>query len=507
MAAARPPRLRFLLAAAALILLPIACAGADPDRLHTGKTEEDNYEMKVPATWAWGPASDYEKYGAKERAERLAKVKKPDGTETDAEGYGGRVLLTLQPVPKEVDADYETWLRDWMAMVEESRLQADPNTGNVPPEIQGKVEAAREKIEKALAALGGLASVQDLLLSRFKGAKPKLEIDAHAVFIGGVPAVKVTAEEKAANLAGQEADCEARMFVWVIRKKMYRLVIWLWPAKGLTVGLRTEADIIEGLFAIPKTTPIPKRDAPPAATLGGGDDDKVEGDSAEEKDVKDLARGVKVKKLKRFASKSMDRSKPVERDMVFEFYAHDRVGSEAFLSMMAYPVQSGLTGFKIDSYLAKLWPDFVAVHPKGPLKVMPFPPVAPKTPFLSMPDFAKAKEQARPQNDKDGKPEAPSKGDMDRLGILEEAKDVKLSGDKVRFCWRCAYYGSLERIGDDFQVKWMFSTPEYSYVVYATFRKDGLKIFGPDVTTMLGTIALVEAPKTPGGGSKPSGGK
>ena len=35
-------------------------------------------------------------------------------------GQGGRVMLSVQDIPKEVDPDYETWLKDWQILQEQA---------------------------------------------------------------------------------------------------------------------------------------------------------------------------------------------------------------------------------------------------------------------------------------------------------------------------------------------------------------------------------------------------
>src|SRR5438477_8352194 len=88
-------------------------------RLHG--SDEKNYWLTIPEDWAWGRESDYAKHGAVEVAQKEyavaddGSITLPDGTVLKGPyvpGVGGRVMLTQQDVPKELDPDYETWLME-----------------------------------------------------------------------------------------------------------------------------------------------------------------------------------------------------------------------------------------------------------------------------------------------------------------------------------------------------------------------------------------------------------
>src|SRR5689334_18705146 len=104
-------------------LLSARGAGAAGDHVHD--SDELNYALRVPEAWQWEEKGAYEKYGAKEvaarRLETLANGK-------PAVGLGARCVLTVQDVPKELDAAYEGWLADYQVLQEDIKQKGEEVT-------------------------------------------------------------------------------------------------------------------------------------------------------------------------------------------------------------------------------------------------------------------------------------------------------------------------------------------------------------------------------------------
>jgi hypothetical protein len=245
-------------------------------------------------------------------------------------------------------------------------------------------------------------------------------------------------------------------------------------------------------FAIPNKTPIPRREsaAPGSSAMA---DEAPKGDEAVEKTVSNQLMEFEILKAKRFLSKELDRTTVTDRDVAFSFTADDKQGSSVIFEARAHRLSGGTVGFRLDDWILGLWPEWVKTHPAGAIGVAPFPPVTEKAPFLSFPDLKKKKEIARPPVDKDGKlADPPSRSEVEKMGLATEVKQVKIGPVKAHECWRCAMWGTLERVGGDFSYRWVFSSPRYTYAFRLFMRKDAITVFGPDVEKMLASFKLIE---------------
>lgn len=478
----RCPRLLLLLAlVASLGLRPLAPARAD--KIKDG--EDDNYALHVPDSWAWAPLDDLGKLGVKVAANRRLETL-ADG-KTAAAGEGGRLLLSVQDVPKDFEPEYETWVAEWQLLeVEAQKLE------EVPEALDIKIKAAREKIDRAVAGLAARDEVKSLLLNRWdKDPKkwPAHEVDGVNVEVSRVPAAQVKAHGPCANLAAEPGECEGRLFAWVIRKKMYRLAMWAWHTKHDREHLKDDLDTIELSFEIPKPTAIPKKPIAPPPGADPADAPKVDGDSGEVKPVTDLAFGFRVTKPKKFKSVPVDRSKPDQRELGFRFDANQGPSSST-VDLLVYRIKGAVTAFNLDDYLKGLWTSFEKGHPKGALSTMPFPAVSPKQPLLTLPDLAKKKEVKRTEPD-----EHVSVSDMERFGVIVEAKMATIKKERVKGAWRFCMIGLTERAGEETHLHYAFSNDERTYVLRIVVRKDGWGFFKDEIAEILKTFEILEEPK------------
>ncbi len=476
------PRLLLLaLAGATLCLHPAGPAAAD--RIRDG--EDDNYAIHIPDSWAWGPVDDLGKIGVKQVANRRLEVL-ADG-KTPAAGEGARLLLSVQEVPKDFEPDYETWVAEWQQLEVEAQKFEE-----VPEALDTKIKAARAKVDKALEGLTGRAEIQSLLLNRWdKDPKkwPAPEVDAENIEIAKVPAGQVKAHGTCANLAGEPATCEARLFAWVIRKKLYRLAMWAWPTKHDREHVRDDLDTIEFSFEIPKPSAIPKKPLAPVPAGDAGDAPKVDGDSGEVKTLKEDDFGFHVTKPKKFKTIPIDRSKPDQRTTGFRFDA-TQGSSSAVVDLLVYRIKGGVTPFSLNTYLADLWPAFQLGHPKGSFGTYPFAPVTPKAPFLSLPDLAKKKEVKRTEPD-----DRISAADMERFGVVSDAKMATIKKERVGDARRFCLSGVAERTGEEWHIHYAFTTDERVYVLRVTVRKEGWGFFKEEIAEILRSFELLPPAK------------
>ena len=480
-------RLAFVLWSALATL--VAVAPARPARAEKIKDDDaNNFVLKVPDTWSFGDVSPFAAHKVVAVGERRLEVLR-DGT-TKGTGQGGRLMLSVQDAPATLPADYAAWLYDWQVL-EAQAAKMDP----VTEEVSKKIDDLRTKLDDALTALAGAPGTADLLMSRWSkdpATWPPVQ-KAAGEKIGGVPAAKLTVEAPAANLSGNDAPCKARMFVWVLRKKLYRLALWGWTTPGDREQVGADLDEIELTFEHGKTEEVqPKR----AATDAPAGPDPAEapvakdGDAGERKPVKDLAFAFEVVKPVKFKSKELDRSTKEDRNTAFSFTAQAG-GADAIVDCLAYQVTgTGATAFEIADYLKGLWTGFVKAHPNGKLETWPFPPYTEKGGFLQVPDSGKKKEVKRPASEKDLDA---SVSDMERVGVASEGKGVKIGGVKVKETWRWMMKGLLDRVGEDVQAHYTFSTGERTYVLRVTARGGGFDRFKPEIAEILKSFRLIES--------------
>lgn len=467
------------------LLALAAVAAPSPARAERVKDDDaNNFVLKVPDSWAWGDVSPFAAHKVLVLGERRLEVLR-DGT-TKGTGQGARVMLSVQDAPASLPADYSAWLYDWQVL-EAQAAKMDP----VTEEVGKKIDDLRAKLDEALLALAGAPGVPDLLMSRWAkdpATWPPTQ-KAAGERIGGVPAAKLSVEAPSANLGGNDAPCKARMFVWVLRKKMYRLALWAWPTQGDREQLGADVDEIELTFEHAKNAEAePKRartdapaDADPAAAPVAQD-----GDAGERKVVKDLAYGFEVVKPVKFRAKEIDRSSKDDRNTAFSFSA--QTGSaDAIVDCIAYSLENAV---ETQAYLKELYPRFVRGHPKGALESWPFPTYTEKAGFLVLPDVAKKKEVKRPASEKDFDA---SLSDLERMGVAGEVKGVKIGGVKVKETWRWMMKGLLERTGEDVQISFTFTSSERRFFLRVTARAGGLERFKPEVAEILKSFRLLDS--------------
>jgi len=502
------PRVLAVLATAALSFVSGRLASADPPAITTQPlhgSDEENYWLKIPPGWTWGRPSDFEKYGAKEVAERRIEklpnngepVKLPNGTVVT--GCGGRTILTRQDIPKdvalpkEIADEYESTLVELQVLDIKARQLVETTGEDVPEALDNQIKEVRKKVAAGLEAICKLDKVQDILRSRYGKNPPTIEIDTGD--LGGVPAGEIKAEGTAPNLAGEDAPCTGHMLVCVVRNKLWRMCTWTWMTSRLRTILITDQDQLEMQFAMPKIAAIPKKPVEVIAA-GSSNDPAADPDANSEHPVTAIDRECKIFKPKGWVSKSnqqIDRSKAFERELCFQLSRRDRTGNEAIVSVSAWHMQGGTSPFDADKHMETTWRDFQVNHAKGPIKTFPFLRITEKAKFLTLPDFTKPKEIERTL-DKDGKPETVKRSRLDELGVVEEAKAVVLGKEKVRMTWRLSLDGILDRFGQETAIQYIFATQNWAYVMYVTFRKDGQKAWAAETQKILSSFEL-EPPK------------
>jgi hypothetical protein len=465
------------LAGLALALLALLAGSA------LGRVKDDdslNYEISVPDDWSWIDTGPFEKQAVVAAADRRLETL-ADGK--PAEGEGGRVLLSVKDPPKVFPTeDYESWLYDWQQLEQQAKTK-DP----VPDEMARQIDDLRAKIEKALGELAATPEVQSLLLERFGGSAAGVTTDARGVEIGTIPAAKVGLEADAANHAGRKSKCQASMHVWVLRKRMYRLAVLIWPTARDREHLRDQRDEIELSMDMRKKEAMQRKAAPPKPDEPAADPGKGPGGKGERQTVRDLAMGFEAVKPARLIAQEIDRSEAKDRDTAFRFQAENQ-GDSVTVEMFSFRIgTAGATGFDLKQYFGDMWSQFLKSHPAGPISTSPFPPATPRNPFLTLPDLSKKKDVARPADPE----EKVSTSDMERLGVLQEVKNASVGKEKVDHAWRWHQKGNVERVGDDWWLVYTFSTDTRTYVVRITVRKGGWTVWKDDVVEVLHSIVLI----------------
>jgi hypothetical protein len=464
-------------------------------------SDELNYILRVPDAYEWGDPSPFkdEKVDALAdwRLETLAGKEK-----TPATGQGARVMLAVSDVPASLDKDYEVWLYDWQ-VIEAAAKSRDLNEDEIK-----KSDELRTKIDEALSKLAALPEVRGILLARFskdpKGWPPVEEKGCGP--LGGVEAVELATEGTCANLGGNDGLCVGRLFVSVVRKKMFRLVMWGFRANPKDrEGIKNSFDTIEFAFEHHKTEALLAKKPPPAAAGNGdggakpaGDDEKLK-----RKPVRDIPYGFEVLKPEKFVEQPFDRATTAGRDVGFTFIAQNG-GASALVDLKVYRIgRAGVTAFSMEKYLGGLWKTFLLEHPAGPLKALDFPPYSAKNGALSLPDPAKfkdvTKDAKRPPEPKPGSKEKPTKyepedisvGEAVRLGICEEVHSASLEGKKIREMWRWSMAGSLPKVGDDTQAQYCFSTTERTYVIRVYGRGGGWDMYKKEIAELLQSFRIL----------------
>ncbi len=473
--------LRRVLVAVAGAALCAAPRAALADKVH--ENEALNYALQVPDTWTWPPPESREDDVVEVAQRRLLTLA---DEKTEGRGRGGRLFLAVADPPRELPKDYEDAVADW----QQARAQ-----GKRPEDLE-------QRIRKDLAGLASLPDVRRILLMRFDEdpAKwPAVTVDPWVLMSKddtdvAVPAAEVGASGTARNLLGEPMPCEARMFVLVIRKKMVRLVTWIWPSEGDPAAkpprkadaedLRTDVDEIQSWFRIPKKEAIRRR---PEEAAPGPDKEEAVGDSAEEKPASNLAEGWSLTKPKGFRTTSPDRrTVPADRFTAFRMEASTKAGALALVEVFVHSVDDPAAAPPTpQGRLPEDWRRFLSDHGAGPLTTAPFP----RAVFLALPDFAKAKEVKRPPPSES---EPANLADLERWGVAEKGKDVRIGKTKVRSPYRTCLRGSRERVGSDTTILWMFSTQKRVFLIRLTAFRDALDLWKAPLQRFLDGFTLAE---------------
>lgn len=492
-ASARRPARSVRRATAVLLLALLGSATAPLRPASAEKVADDealNYLLRLPDRWDFLPVGRLSDLGvvkvAEAKLETLA-----DGS--PGKGHGARLLLSVQDVnPKTapgLDPAYEEWLREWQELVEQSK-----QVEQISEELREKIDAAYNRIDKQLMSLAEKPEVLSLVMSRWGGLNDRSSWPVYRledqVRLGGVPAAKVAVDDASANLAGTDGPCHAVQFVYVLRKKIVRLALWRWPAPRDKERLRDDLDMIELNFEVLKAEALGAKKPSGAKPPPPDDAPKKEG---KRETVRDVGMGFEVVKPARFEAKDVDRSKDSERNLGFELKAED-AGSDAIVELLVYRVgRPGAVAFSLDDWIRNVGTNFITAHPQGAIEVLPFAAPSAKAPFLSLPDLAKKKEIKRPSAEDLEK--RLSKTETEKLGIVSDAKNAKIGHAKLRETWRFGMKGSLERVGADVQLQYVFTYETRTYVLRVTMRRDGVEKFGAEVAEILKSLTLLDDPK------------
>jgi hypothetical protein len=495
--------------ALALLLTAVSIGGGGGADAAIYDDDQQNYQLNAPDSW---PRIDHTPFAAHSVVLALERRLKTLKGDVPAKGEGARMLLSSSDkLPKSLDADYETWLAAWQIREGEVARLREQIRGvpqdQIPLPITERLELvekltaeSREKVEKALLGLGNDKEVQKLLLSRFD-ADPKKwptpEIDERAN-LGGIPAVTIELKRvDCPNLEGLPQQCRARMTICVLRKRIYRLVFWMWPQQFDPEHIKAESDDMEMNFQFIKTTAIPRKAEDKPVLPPGGGAIAPTGPEVEEKTDTDRSMSFSILKPKGWRPIPFDRTKPAEQYYGVRYDITDSSGAQINFDMFSYRIQGLGSGFNVDDYLTSLWPTFLLMHPTGVLLTYPFPTATPKTPFLTLPNFEKKIAVKRPPPPgKDKKPEKMSKDDLERLDVLAQSKGIDIGKEKVRDCWRFCMFGqATSGIGDELALNYVFSTSERTYAFRVFVRKDAREKWGADLKRCLESFKILEDPK------------
>lgn len=487
-----------LLGAACLVLC--LCRGASPAFAgEKVKDDQGNYELRIPDNWVWIDvgAESFVKQSVVAGAERRFGPDEllADG-KTKATGQGARLLLTVSDVPPSVDAEYESWLRDLQVM-ETEVATIDDTTPALAEKKEALIKSCgeiRTKIEKTLETLARQQEIQALLMKRFDADPkkwPPVEVESDNKEIGKIPAAYVHAEGDSANLDGNVQKTEARLFIWIIRKKLYRLAMWAWPATSRDrEHLKDDLDQIEVSFDIKNKSALPPKSDKKPVDVPGSEPVKVDGDSDKVIEVKDLAYGFKVTKPKKFKTEPLDRAKNPQQAATFT--ARSAQATVVVELMIYRNLRAGLVPFKLEDWLTRNFVDFFKGHPEGNVDTYPFAPVSSKASFLSLPDLTRKKEIKRPPADQMDKI---SMSDVTKAGAVTESRQIAVGKEKVRDAYRFCMRGNAPRQGPDTRIEYTFSTSERTFVVRVFMHEDGWSLWKDEIAEILKSFEILEEPK------------
>jgi|GEM_PF-4562649 len=441
----RPLMIAALLGAVTAMLPGAAAADVLSSKTH-------NYSVETPTGWVReAPKPSWDKDGVVDGARRLLE-KRYDGK--PAKGQAAQMHLSVLPAPE------GKTLAD---------LAADPLLREFLTRIFGAPEQAPavETEETVIKGENGDAS-----------------------------ALRLITKGSSTNLQGDAGPCRALMLMTVVKKKLYRLRLVAWTTQHDDEGLGSDLDSIDINFQIldvqGEKVKGARPDGPGADGKGpdGADDAPAEGDSAEEKEVKDDLQGWRFVKPKKLATREIDKeSYPYIVSMVG---ANDRDGS-VDITLSAYPNGLIMNGQQVpDQDIRKWittswWQILQANHPDGALETYDWPPFRPTASFLVLPTFDKPFMIAETPKKRDPEPSA---GDIEKKFRMVESVKGMLGKQKAGEAWRGVCKGSRPRVGPEITLRYAWRTPKLTYMLNISFARDALPRYGAPVEQLLKSFEL-----------------
>jgi hypothetical protein len=477
------------------------CAGGKMKDFDDLNVQVQLPDMNQPGAWDWEAVAPKlaEEHGARALAKRHPELLK-DG-KTPNEGNGARLMLTVQDVPASLDPDYETWLRDLFLYDQELakvRGMEEVDTKQ-EQELEKKIDETRKKIDDALVALAGRPEVQAALVHRFGDAGKGLAKARAGVEIDTLPAAIVEVGDRknpatANHLGGVASPCIGKMWIWVIRKRFYRLVTWSWPITK-DGKLKDAEHFIDDLdfiemssITIPKKEPIPRRPEEPGPTIPkpGGAEAGMKGTPAEV--LTDLPFAFRVTKPENWRKRELDRSKEDDRFMGFQIDSvATKEGDHAIVELLVYRVEMGaVTGFNAPAHFVRSFKTFLNEKKTGALATHSFPVISAKAPYLSLPD-GKRREIKRPTS----LDEIANQNDLEKMAVVSEAKGAKIKELKLRFPFRFCLVGVQERGVPETLAQYVWSTDKITFLLRITLRGDAAKSQAAELKTVLSSFEIL----------------
>ena len=361
---------------------------------------------------------------------------------------------------------------------------------------------------KTLAEIAADPAQQEFLLRLY--AKPP-EVRSEATKIKDInvaletPAVRLIASGTAMSDAGTELPCVGLMVVAVVNKRLYRLRLFAWITPGDAEQLRTDLDSIDMGFAFidltpPKGEKPPKGDGPKDGPPPGDEpkpppeEAKPVGDSDEEKEIVNVVQGWKAKKPKKLATEEINHSENEFRQVFLR--GNDTMGS-CDITLDVYPNGMIQDGRKVPDQdirrfmTTSFWQTIVASYPKGALETFAWPRVKGGH-FLVLPTF----DAPRVMFDADDP--RPKVEDVDadmvlkKLKFSEEVRNPSVGRYKCQQAYRGVVKGNREREGHEFTMRYSWKTDGFTFFLYVTIRKEGMKRYLEPARQFLDSIEVAK---------------
>ena len=502
--------LRRAASVAIALLAAGAASAAPPDEVFREPGDGKlNYRLVAKGTWTFKPPSDaLRKEGVVEVGERALETL-ADG-KTPGEGRGGRLMLAVTDLPKDVPATYEDAVYRWqLAMAKLKQLAAVVSNEAVEQQraaAQKDADDARAVFQKDLADIAARDDVRRLLLQRFGASPsewPETTVDADKVTIAGitaedpeVPAAIVEARGDAGNLAGQPMPCRAEMVVAIVRGKLYRLAIWAWTTPRDREGVwRGDVEFIKNSFGIPKSSAMPSRESAGAAAAAAAPvSASGPSDETEVKPVDNLlTEGWKATKPAGLRTVPPDPTKTDRPPYSLHLESTNRqlvLTLEVKRSDERDDAGNPVGEFDARGYLVRGFPGYLSTHSKGSLESFDWP----KNPrsFLALPNLEEPHPVKRPPPDKKKDWDW---GELEKAKIVNEADNVLLGKHKLRNTYRMGIKGVRDGTGPDLLLRWTFALGVRSYVLTVIGYQEGTIRENKDVLEALFKSFVLDPPE------------